>query len=348
MSGGVDSSVAAALLVEQGYEVIGMMMRLWSESGKSSDNRCCTPDSMAMARRVADRLKIPFYTIDTQTQFLNTVVSYFENEYLRGNTPNPCLVCNRHIRWEHLLNHAKAAGAEFMATGHYARLNRNQSGGIQLLRAKDDLKDQSYVLHVLNQEKLNHALFPLGSFLKTDVRQLAKNFNLPVADKAESQDLCFLGTEDYRTFLKRRQITAINPGPIKDQKDNIIGEHQGLAFYTVGQRKGLGIQSTLPLYVIDKDVNQNALIVGEKNDLGKDELHAINVNWISNSPSLEPFRAQVKIRYTAGFVWGTVYPENDNRMKIRFDQKLRDITPGQAAVIYNEDICLGGGIIISG
>ena len=345
MSGGVDSSVAAALLVDQGYEVIGMMMRLWSETGRENENRCCTPDSMALARRVSDRLKIPFYTINAQNQFFKSVVTYFEDEYLRGNTPNPCLVCNRQIRWEFLLDHAKNAGASFMATGHYSRLSKDVSGKITLQRAKDEQKDQSYVLHVLNQEKLRHALFPLGSYFKSEVRQLAQKFNLPVADKAESQDLCFLGTEDYRSFLKRRHEGAFSSGPIYDETNQLLGEHQGLAFYTIGQRKGLGVTSNQPLYVIDKDLLRNALIVGGKNRLGKNELNARNVNWISGKTPDKPFRAQVKIRYKASLIWGIIYPQNENDIKIIFDNSLRDITPGQAAVIYDGETCLGGGII---
>lgn len=345
MSGGVDSSVAAALLVDQGYEVVGMMLRLWSESGRAHDNRCCTPDAMALARRVADRLQIPFYTIDAQEKFLSTVVAYFETEYLRGNTPNPCLVCNRHIRWQFLLDHARNAGAVYLATGHYARLDRDQHGRVRLLQAKDSQKDQSYVLHVLNQAKLNQALFPLGDHLKKDVRQLAKAFNLPVADRAESQDLCFLGNEDYRDFLQRRQPNQITPGPIYDRNEQVVGEHKGLAFYTIGQRKGLGVSSSQPLYVIGKDLSHNALIIGEVEQLGKDELYAENVNWISGIPPIEPFRAQVKIRYRANLVWGTIYPKGESAFKVIFDQKLRDITPGQAAVIYDDQICLGGGLI---
>jgi tRNA-uridine 2-sulfurtransferase len=345
MSGGVDSSVSAALLVDQGYEVIGMMMRLWSETGKAQDNRCCTPDSMAMARRVADCLEIPFYTIDAQEKFFNTVVTYFEQEYLLGNTPNPCLVCNRQIRWDFLLQHALNAGAVYMATGHYARLENDLAGEMKLLRAKDDQKDQSYVLHVLNQNKLRHALFPLGDYLKSEVRQLARDFNLPVADKAESQDLCFLGVEDYRSFLKRRQGAGINPGPILDLAGMNLGEHQGLAYYTIGQRKGLGITSSQPYYVVEKNLNRNALIVGNLDQLGREELVAENVNWISGRTPDKPFRAQVKIRYKASFVWGTIVPQDDNKIKIVFDHKLRDITSGQAAVIYNGQECLGGGLI---
>jgi tRNA-uridine 2-sulfurtransferase len=345
MSGGVDSSVVAALLASQGYEVIGMMMRLWSEPGRQGTNRCCTPDSMAQARQVARSLDIPFYAVDAQGVFHDTVVSYFQDGYAHGTTPNPCLVCNRHIRWEFLLNQALALGAQFMATGHYARLRRNVGGSTELLCALDGHKDQSYVLHVLGQEQLKHALFPLGEYTKPQVRKLAQDFNLPVAERPESQDLCFLGDGDYRDFLLRNRPEIRKPGRIINRQGETIGEHQGLAFYTIGQRKGLGLSSPVPLYVIDKDPEQNALVVGPKDELGSSELVAVNVNWVSGSPPEYSIRTRVKIRYKAQEVWGTVTPLDLARVRVRFEAPLRDITPGQAAVFYDGDVCLGGGII---
>jgi len=203
MSGGVDSSVAAALLKQQGYDVTGMMLRLWSEPGKEESNRCCTPDAMAQARRVAGILDIPFYVIDAKDVFKETVVQYFLDGYARGETPNPCLMCNRQIRWTFLLNHALALGAEYMATGHYVRINRDEAGTSRLMRAVDHFKDQSYVLHVLKQNQLAHALFPVGEFPKPEIRRLAADFGLPTASRADSQDLCFLAGDDYRNFLQR-------------------------------------------------------------------------------------------------------------------------------------------------
>jgi tRNA-specific 2-thiouridylase len=345
MSGGVDSSVAAALLKQQGYDVIGMMMRLWSEPGTESSNRCCTPDAMALARRVSAKLDIPFYAVDARQVFHNTVVNFFIDGYAKGETPNPCLVCNRHIRWEFLLNHTLAMGASHMATGHYAAIQQDEYGRFHLLKAADTLKDQSYVLHVLGQEQLVHALFPLGGYTKPEVRQLARQFDLPVADRSESQDLCFLGTGDYRDFLQRNAPGAGLPGPILDRQGRQIGRHHGLTAYTTGQRKGLGVTSPIPLYVLGKDVAQNALIVGTAEELGGLELTAGNVNWISGEPPDGPFRAQVKIRYKAREAWGTVTPLEGHRVHIRFDEPLRDITPGQAAVLYLGEECLGGGII---
>jgi tRNA-uridine 2-sulfurtransferase len=346
MSGGVDSSVAAALLVEQGYQVIGMMMRLWSESGKEADNRCCTPDQMAMARRVSAILGIPFYAVDAQDIFHQHVVSYFTEGYSQGVTPNPCLVCNRYIRWEFLLKRALAIGADFMATGHYARLGRDDQGRIQLLRAVDVSKDQSYVLHVLGQDQLAHALIPLGEFTKPIVRQMARQFKVPTAERPDSQDLCFLGDGDYRTFLIRNAGEQVQkPGVIVNTAGEELGKHQGLAFYTIGQRKGLGLASPEPMYVLKKDIEQNLLIVGKQYELGQKELTAQGVNWVSGEAPSGPFRAQVKIRYKAVQAWAEVTPLDGNRTRVSFDEPLRDITPGQAAVFYQDEVCLGGGVI---
>ncbi len=345
MSGGVDSSVTAALLVKQGYQVIGLMMRLWSESGHQDDNRCCTPDAMAQARRVAATLGIPFYPVDAQEVFYQTVVHRFIDDYASGITPNPCLVCNRHIRWEFLLQRALALGAQFMATGHYVRLRRDENGRFQILRAIDQNKDQSYVLHVLGQEQLKHALFPLGEYTKQQVRQIARELGLPVAERPDSQDLCFLGNEDYRSFLLRNAPQAENPGPILDRKGLLIGQHRGLAFYTIGQRKGLGFSSPMPLYVLAKDIQHNTLIVGTQAELGQNEFVAANVNWVSGGPPNAAFRAQVKIRYKATPTWATVTPLDGQRVRVHLDEPARDVTPGQAAVFYTDEVCSGGGTI---
>lgn len=348
MSGGVDSSVAAALLKQQGYEVIGMMLRLWSEPGKEDSNRCCTPDAMAQARRVAAKLDIPFYVVDAKEVFKQTIVKFFISGYANGETPNPCLMCNRHIRWEFLLNHALALGAEYMATGHYARLQTTRAGQRQLLRAVDPSKDQSYVLHVMTQEKLTKALFPVGDYPKPEIRRIAVEAGLTSASRADSQDLCFLAGDDYRNFIRRNAPEIACAGQIVDRQGKVLGEHQGLPYYTIGQRKGLGITSPLPLYVLAKDSASNALIVGTLDELGQSELLAFNVNWPGGETPSAPFRAQVKIRYTAKEAPAEVTPlENGTRARVRFDAPQRDITPGQAAVFYNGDIVLGGGVIVS-
>lgn len=344
MSGGVDSSVAAALLVEQGYDVIGMMLRLWSEPGTGSINRCCSPDAMAQARRVAAQLDIPFYVIDAQDVFYNQVVLPFIDGYTQGITPNPCLRCNRHIRWEFLYNHAQAFGAQFMATGHYARV-RHDSDRFQLVKAMDASKDQSYVLHVLGQEKLSRALFPLGEFSKSEVRDIARRFNLPIAERPESQDLCFIGNGDYREFLRRHSNQEFSEGEIRNSRGEILGRHSGLAMYTIGQRRGLGLSSSIPLYVIEKNQRKNVLIVGSKVELDQERLRAKKVNWVSIKPPKKPIHAHVKIRYKSSEEPAWITSMEGGSVEVEFVNKIKGITPGQAAVFYDDDICLGGGII---
>lgn len=346
MSGGVDSSVAAALLKQQGYDVVGMMMRLWSEDcGEGGANRCCTPGQMADARRIANQLDIPFYVIDTQDVFHSTIVEFFTARYAAGDTPNPCIECNRHIRFEWLLNHALALDADYLATGHYARVEHLPDGSARLLKGLDPAKDQSYVLHVLTQDKLRHALFPIGAYEKTEVRRIADALDLPVAQKHDSQDLCFLADGDYRRFLRERIPAAMQPGPIMLRSGAVLGEHEGLPNYTIGQRKGLGIGYHEPLYVLELDAARNALIVGTREELGRRSLIAGRLNWLDGAPREAPFRAEVKIRYKARPAAGTVTPLDDGRVRVDFDTALRDITSGQGAVFYDGDECLGGGII---
>lgn len=347
MSGGVDSSVAAALLVEQGYEVVGMMMRLWSDPdmGGEAYNRCCTPEQMSDARRIADYLGIPFYVLDTKEVFRHTVVQYFLDQHRLGLTPNPCLECNRHIRFEFLQKNALALDADFLATGHYARINRGPDGRFQLRKGVDEAKDQSYVLSVMGQDQLRHALFPVGEYPKAEVRKLAQKYGLNVASKKDSQDLCFLGKKDYRQFLSLHSPEVMRPGPIVLKDGRIIGQHNGLANYTIGQRRGLGVISQEPLYVLAMNPYTNALIVGPSEQLGRAELFAKRMNWISGIAPQEPFRAEVKIRYKARPVPAWIEPLQDNRIYVRFDEPLRDITPGQGAVLYDGDFVLGGGII---
>jgi tRNA-uridine 2-sulfurtransferase len=350
MSGGVDSSVAAALLVERGYRVIGMMLRLWSEPGTEDSNRCCTPDAMALARRVSAGLEIPFYAVDVQERFREVIVQSFIDGYAQGITPNPCIACNRHIRWGFLRERALAFGADFFATGHYARLEANDPGGaggepIRLMRGRDHTKDQSYVLSVLNQEDLRQTLLPVGEFTKPEVRDLARKFNLPVASRPDSQDLCFLANSDYRDFLRRNAPEVAQPGTIVNTAGQPLGEHEGLAYYTIGQRKGLGIASPEPLYVIKKDSASNLLVVGPQYELGQRELTAENVNWIAGQPPEQPIRLLTKIRYKANEAWAVVTPQPGNTAHVLFDQPLRDITPGQRVVFYQDEECLGGGTI---
>ena len=347
MSGGVDSSVTAALLVEQGYEVIGMMMRLWSEpscNGSTAVNRCCTPDQMADARRIAKQLDIPFYVIDTQDHFRQTIVQHFIDEHAAGRTPNPCIACNREIRFTFLLDHARALDADYLATGHYARVHHS-SDGYKLLKGKDNHKDQSYVLHVLTQEKLAHVLFPIGEYTKPEVRELARRFDLPVASKSDSQDLCFLGDGDYRRFLQEYSEQPFPAGPILDTNGQELGQHDGLPSYTIGQRKGLGISAPQPMFVLEKDINLNAIIVGTREQAGQQALIANQVNWLSGQAPAGPIHAGVKIRYKAKAVGAMVTDLGNGRCQVTFDEPVFGITAGQGAVFYDGDECLGGGII---
>jgi tRNA-specific 2-thiouridylase len=344
MSGGVDSSVAAALLVEQGYEVVGIMLKLWSDGESGRSNRCCTSADVDAARSIANQLGIPFYLLNIADSFKSIVVNYFVDEYASGRTPNPCLLCNRHVRFELLLNKALGLGAAYLATGHYARV-RQTNGRYQLLRGLDPQKDQSYVLSVLGQPELAHALWPLGELTKPQVRVLAASFNLPVAEKVESQDLCFLAQGDYRDFLARHAPDgAIRPGPIRTTTGRVLGEHKGLPFYTIGQRKGIGLAVSEPLYVIGLDVADNAVIVGTKRELGRRECRVRNMHYVSGEIPGEPFRATAKIRYKAHEAAVTVYPA-DGTARVEFDQPQRDITPGQGLVLFDGEVVIGQGFI---
>jgi tRNA-specific 2-thiouridylase len=323
-----------------------MMLRLWSDKDSEGANRCCAPDSMAMARRVASLLSIPFYVLDAGQLFYDSVVKPFIYDYTHNRTPNPCILCNRTVRWGFLLDHALAADADFLATGHYARITQNSDHKFQLLRGVDSNKDQSYVLHVLTQTQLNHAMFPLGEYKKLEVRQMALKYNLPVAERPDSQDLCFLGADgDYRQFLARNVPQSLFPGQIVDRQGKILGYHQGLAFFTIGQRKGLRLASPTPLYVLEKDISQNALVVGPHDQSGSDSLFIENFNWVAGVPPISPFNAQVKIRYKARDIPGVVNSISCKTCLVKFENLVGDITPGQAAVLYNGEVCLGGGNI---
>lgn len=350
MSGGVDSSVVAALLVEQGYNCIGVMMRLWAETGagEGSSNKCCSLESVNDARQVADQLGIPFYLINVEQPFKQNVVDFFIEGYSAGLTPNPCLECNRHIRFDYLLNYARKLGADFLATGHYARLQRQADGTVHLLKAVDENKDQSYVLSVMGQAELRDVLFPIGELPKPEVRKIAAARGLPIASKHDSMDLCFIADDNYRRFLQDWATSAMKPGPIVDRSGRIYGEHSGLPGYTIGQRKGLGISGAAePMFVLELDQAHNTLVVGTQADLGRDWLIAKNVNWTLDAPVPAGTVAQCKIRYKARAVDCTLHPLPNGDVDVRLSEPLRDIAPGQGAIFYDGDHCLGGGIIAS-
>jgi len=381
MSGGVDSSVAAALLKEQGHEVIGMMLRLWSEPGVIADdgvervvqNKCCSLEAVDDARRVARMLDIPFYLVNVEQEFKENVVDFFYQEYIAGRTPNPCLVCNRHIRFTVLLKRALALDVDYLATGHYVRVDDHPlTGKRRLRRAVDREKDQSYVLHVLNQQQLAHACFPLGPYTKPQVRAMASERGMSVATKAESQEICFVAHNDYRGFIDRygaalaetsnpvavgamgatartaSVITLPKPGPIYDQGGKLLGRHRGLAYYTIGQRKGLGVTSNGPLHVLQIDAQQNALIVGPAQALEKTSFTVSKMHYVSSEIPTEPFEAAVRVRYKAAEQPALVTPLQGKRAQVTLLYPQRAITPGQGAVFYggeDGDEVLCGGII---
>lgn len=347
MSGGVDSSVAAGLLVQQGYDVVGVMLKLWSADGQEECNRCCAPESMLMARRIAARLEIPFYVIDAKEIFYRQVVEDFIQSYQNGLTPNPCVRCNRYVRWDYLLQTILGMGCNRMATGHYARLERSDEGNVILLEGLDANKDQSYVLSMLNQDQLSRTIFPVGTFQKAEVRRMAEEMHLPVADKPDSQDLCFLGEQDYRTFLRDYGDGENLPGDIVTADGKIIGKHSGLREYTIGQRKGMRIANIEPYYVIQKDNLNNQLIVGPQSALGSFQFIAKQANWISGEPFAKEFEAEVKIRYKSPKIPGWIEIGEDGVFQFSTKQLMRDVTPGQISAVYKNSICLGAGIIQS-
>ncbi|MEW5960384.1 MAG: tRNA 2-thiouridine(34) synthase MnmA [Chloroflexota bacterium] len=344
MSGGVDSSVAAALLQEQGYDVVGLMLRLWAEPGGAA-NRCCTPDAIVDARRVADTLDIPFYVRDYKAVFKQTVVDFFIDGYAQGITPNPCVVCNRDIRFDRLLAEAMSLGGDYLATGHYARLEPGPGESFRLLKGIDPGKDQSYVLYTMTQARLARLLLPLGGYTKSEIRQMAEDRRLPVFNRPDSQDLCFLGHGDYRDFLSRHAPHVAEPGPIVNTAGEVLGQHQGLAFYTIGQRKGLGISAPQPLYVLRLEPASRRLIVGTAEELGQSELTARQVSYISGRPPAGQTEISAKIRYKAREVEATLTPLPNSRAHLALAAPLRDITPGQAVVFFKGDEVLGGGSI---
>jgi tRNA-specific 2-thiouridylase len=345
MSGGVDSSTAAALLVEEGYEVIGVMMRLWAEGGEGgATNRCCSPQAVEDARHVCQLLDIPFYLVNYEKDFKHRVVDYFIGEYASGRTPNPCLACNRHIKFGLLLRRALALDAQYLATGHYARI-RWANGHCQLLKGVDRRKDQSYALYMLGQEELAHLLFPLGEYAKDEVRTMALERGLPVAEKAESQDLCFVHDNDYHRFLRTHAPEAIKPGPILDTAGRVIGRHKGLPFYTIGQREGMGIAAPQALYVLEIDAARNTIVAGTKAELGRRDLIAHRVSFVSGAVPDSPLKVTAKIRYKAVEAKATLTPVDENTVALTFVKPQRDITPGQGVVFYQGEVVLGGGII---
>ena len=346
MSGGVDSSVAAALLLQQGYQVTGVMIKVW----KDHESQVVIPDlenAEQGAKQVADQLGISLLIIDAESAFKREVVQPFIAGYLNGITPSPCSICNRRLKGKVLLQIANEQGARYAATGHYARLEKSPvTGKIELLKGVDPNKDQSYMLALVTQEDLSRMIYPVGGMLKADIRKAASQLGLPVAKRKDSQDLCFLPDGNYRGFLKRNAGDVIRPGKIINTEGEVLGQHDGLPFYTIGQRKGIRLAAPRPLYVLGKNVSENQLVVGELDELGSRTLITSSVNWISGENPRKPFTAEVKVRYRSIPHRCVVEPLTDGSMRIDFEDMIRDITPGQVAVVYDKDKVLGGGIII--
>ena len=347
MSGGVDSSLAAALLLEQGYEVTGVTMRLFDEYGGSAsrERSCASLCSVDDARHVADVLGIPHDVIDFSAAFEQTVIDDFLGAYLRGCTPNPCIVCNHHIKFGGLLQKAKELGADYIATGHYVRIDRDDRRIYRLRKGLDHEKDQSYVLYHLNQEKLAHILFPLGVLSKSETRRMAEAYHLPVAHKAESQEICFVPHDDYKAYLREKRPASVRRGDIVDRMGNVLGHHDGIAFYTIGQRRGLGIAASQPLYVTALDPAKNQVVVGTGSEVYARELMALDLSWTMWETLEEERMVQAKIRYGKREGTALLVPCEGKCVRVCFTEPQRAVTPGQSVVFYEDDIVLGGGII---
>ncbi|MCS7091300.1 MAG: tRNA 2-thiouridine(34) synthase MnmA [Verrucomicrobiota bacterium] len=346
MSGGVDSSAAAALLLDQGYEVIGITLKLWPQDCRyRAEDKCCGPQAVSDARAVCDRLGIPYYLIDESAEFQQHVIRYFAEEYKAGRTPNPCVICNQELKFGRLLDRALRLGAQYVATGHYARLQRRADGRTLLLRGSDPRKDQSYFLFSLRQEQLSRALFPLGERTKSETRELARHCNLKTAEKAESQEICFVPDNDYGRFLRDSGFVQPHRGEIVDLQGHVLGYHDGIEFYTIGQRRGLRVAAGRPLYVVNLDPEQNRVIVGEVSDLVTNTFVMERCNWIPFDSLGEPVEVTVKIRYNHPGTPARVEPLDGNRARVFLHIPQRAVTPGQAAVCYQGDLVLGGGWI---
>lgn len=349
MSGGVDSSLTAALLVHQGYDVIGITMQIWDKdiSEEVSDERgCCSLSAVGDARRVADALGIPYYVLNFREMFEETVVQYFIKEYALGKTPNPCVACNRHVKFEGLLNKSLGLGAQYVATGHYARISYDKNiQRFTLRKGIDSSKDQSYALYHLNQNTLKHFLMPLGDYTKVQTRQLAAELGLAVANKPDSQEICFIPNDDYKSFLAENAPDSLKPGDIVDTNGKIVGRHQGLPLYTVGQRKGLGLAAGKPLYVVELNYNKNTVVVGDNNEVFATELIAEDLNFIAFDTLDASLRSYAKIRYSAQEASAKLIPLEEGKVHVVFDSPQRAITPGQSIVFYDGDLVIGGGII---
>ena len=348
MSGGVDSSVAAYLLKEQGYDVIGVTMQIWQEEDACSveeNGGCCGLSAVEDARRVASALEIPYYVMNFKKEFRENVIDYFTDEYLSGRTPNPCIACNRYVKWEALLNRSMAIGAEYIATGHYARIERLANGRYTLRRSATLAKDQTYALYNLTQEQLAHTLMPVGAYAKDEIRSIAEKIGLLVADKPDSQDICFVPDGDYASFIRENTGREIPEGNFVTPDGKILGRHKGIIHYTVGQRKGLGLSLGHPVFVLEIRPDTNEVVVGTGEESMSRYVLADHLNFMSVPDLTEPVRLFAKIRYNHRGAWCQVEKTGDDQILCTFDEPVRAITPGQAVVLYDGEYVFGGGTI---
>ena len=349
MSGGVDSSVAAYLLKEQGYGVIGVTMRLWQDDTGTSqeEGSCCGLSAVDDARRVADVLEIPHYVMNFREEFKGNVVDYFVEEYLHGRTPNPCIACNRYVKWEALLRRGLEIGADYIATGHYARIDRLDNGRYAVRNSVTTAKDQTYALYNLTQEQLSRTLMPVGEYTKEQIRELAVRAGLPVADKPDSQEICFVPDGDYAGLIDRLAGDRVpGPGDFVTTDGRVLGRHKGISHYTIGQRRGLELPMGERVFVKEIRPEQNQVVIGTNADIFTTEVFCKDVNYMSVSDITEPVRALAKIRYNHKGDYCTVEKLSDGRLKCTFEKPVRAATPGQALVLYDGEYVMGGGVIL--
>lgn len=349
MSGGVDSSVAAYLLKEAGYDVIGVTMQIWQDEDEEQmeeNGGCCGLSAADDARRVANMLDIPHYVMNFKREFNDKVIEYFKEEYLQGRTPNPCIACNRYVKWESLLIRSLSIGADFIATGHYAKIKKLQNGRYAISNSVTSAKDQTYALYSLTQEQLAHTLMPVGAYSKEEIREIARKLYLPIANKPDSQEICFIPDHDYARFIEENSEKKIEAGNFVDSRGNILGRHRGITHYTIGQRKGLNLSFGKPMFVVEIRPHTNEVVLGEHKEVFKKTLLAGNINFMGVE-SFDPKELYLaKIRYSHKGAWCRIKMQGDNQFLCLFEEEQRAVTPGQAVVIYKDDYVAGGGTIL--